>query len=222
MAIAVCVSSVFALTLTPMLGSRVLTGRQGRDPVSRVLGRGLDALDRFYQAVLRRALGHRLVTLAVAVVAMAGGVLVARTLPFDLFVTEDRSEFNVELKMPIGTPLGVTAEAARRAEEVLAADPEVRNRFATIGGGSRQEPNRASIYVQLTNKRERDLGQLAIMDRVREQFARPSPGSRGDRRVADQLDRGQRRPVGGARRHLQPARPADGGPGVLLGTACWG
>jgi HAE1 family hydrophobic/amphiphilic exporter-1 len=72
--------------------------------------------------------------------------------------------------MPIGTPLAVTAEAARRAEEVLAADPEVRNRFATIGGGSRQEPNRASIYVQLTNKRERDFGQLAIMDRVRDQL----------------------------------------------------
>ena len=175
MAIAVCVSSLFALTLTPMLGSRVLTARQGNDPVSRALGRALDGLDRFYQEVLRRALGHKVLTLIVAVAAMAGGVMVASTLPFDLFVTEDRSEFNVDLKLPIGTPLAVTAEAARRAEEVLAADPEVRNRFATIGGGSRQEPHRASIYVQLTNKRERDLGQAAIMDRVRERLLTQIP-----------------------------------------------
>ncbi len=170
MAIAVCVSSVFALTLTPMLGSRVLTASQGRDPVSRGLGRALDGLDRFYQTVLRRALAHRLITLIVAVAAMSGGVLVARTLPFNLFVAEDRSEFNVDLKMPIGTPLAVTSEAARRVDQVLEADPEVRNRFATIGGGSRKEPHRASIYVQLTNKRERDLSQAAIMDRVRGQL----------------------------------------------------
>lgn len=175
MAIAVCVSSLFALTLTPMLGSRVLTARQGNDPVSRALGWALDGLDRFYQEVLRRALGHKVLTLTVAVAAMAGGVLVARTLPFDLFVTEDRSEFNVAVKMPIGTPLAVTAQATRRAEEVLAADPEVMNRFATIGGGSRQEPHRASIYVQLTNKRDRDLGQVAIMDRVRERLLTQIP-----------------------------------------------
>ena len=49
------------------------------------------------------------------------------------------------------------------------------NRFATIGGGSRQEPHRASIYVQLTNKRERDLGQAAIMDRVRERLLTQIP-----------------------------------------------
>ncbi len=170
MAIAVCVSSVFALTFTPMLGSRVLTERQGKDPVSRSLGRALDGLDRFYEAVLRRALCHRAVTLAVAAAATAGGGLVALTLPFDLFATEDRGEFNVELKMPIGTPLAVTSEAAGRAEEVLAADPEVRNRFATIGGGAWQEPRRASIYVQLTNRRERGTSQEAVMARIRERL----------------------------------------------------
>ncbi|MDE2922038.1 MAG: efflux RND transporter permease subunit [Acidobacteriota bacterium] len=175
MTIAVCVSSLFALTLTPMLGSRVLKATQGRDPVSRTLGRGLDALDHSYKIVLRRALGHRALTLAVAVVAMVGGVLVAFTLPFDLFGTEDRSEFNVNLKMPVGTPLAVTSQTARRSEELIAQDPDVRNRFATIGGGSRQEPHRASIYVQLTNKRDRGLSQAAIMDRVRDRLLQEIP-----------------------------------------------
>ena len=175
MTIAVCVSSLFALTLTPMLGSRMLKATQGHNPISRGLNRGLDRLDHLYNVILRRALAHKVTTVIVAVAAMAGGVLVATTLPFDLFAVEDRSEFNVGVKMPVGTPLAVTAEATRRIEEVLVQDPEVRNRFSTIGGGSRQEPHRASIYVQLTDKADRELGQLAIMDRVRERLLQQVP-----------------------------------------------
>lgn len=167
MTIAVCVSSLFALTLTPMLGSRMLRANQGHNPVSRALNRSLDRLDYLYKVVLRRALAHKLLTVVVAVASMAGGLLIAGTLPFDLFATEDRSEFNVGVKMPVGTPLAVTSAATRRIEEILSADPDVRNRFSTIGGGSRQEPHRASIYVQLTEKSERDIGQLAVMDRIR-------------------------------------------------------
>ena len=175
MTIAVLVSSLFALTLTPMLASRMLRATQGHDPASRALNRALDRLDSLYRVVLRRSLDHKALTVLVAVAAMVGGVLVAGTLPFDLFATEDRGEFNVSVKMPVGTPLRVTAETTRRVEEILAADPEVTNRFATIGGGSRQEPHRAAIYVQVTNKADREEGQLAIMDRLRARLLREVP-----------------------------------------------
>lgn len=52
-------------------------------------------------------------------------------LPFDLFGTEDRSEFNVNLKMPVGTPLAVTSQTARRTEELIAGDPDVRKAAGT-------------------------------------------------------------------------------------------
>ena len=44
-------------------------------------------------------------------------------------------------------------------DEEPRADAEIRNIFATVGGGSRQEPNRASIYVQISGKQEREFTQ---------------------------------------------------------------
>ncbi|MDX1384060.1 MAG: efflux RND transporter permease subunit, partial [Thermoanaerobaculia bacterium] len=46
--------------------------------------------------------------------------------------------------------------------------PEVRNLFTTIAGGSRQEPNRANIYVQITGKEERSFPQSQVVTAVRE------------------------------------------------------
>jgi HAE1 family hydrophobic/amphiphilic exporter-1 len=170
MAIAVCVSSLFALTLTPMLASRVLSADQGKGFLSRKLGSWLDALDRFYGRVLVRTMRHRWLTILLAVTAVMGGVGVAATLPFEFFASEDRGEFMVDIKMPVGTPLQVTDAVSRRTEEVLRADPEVLNTFATIGGGSLQEPNKGSIYVQIPNRLERAYTQNEFTNDLRQRL----------------------------------------------------
>ena len=170
MAIAVCVSSLFALTLTPMLASRMLSAAQSHGPVLGAIGRGLDRLDQLYGRALEGVLRHRGLTVAGALVAILGGCGVASTLAVDFFVPEDRGEFSVKLKMPVGTPLPVTARVSDRVERLLGEHPEVRNLFATIGGGSRAEPNRASIYVQTTNKREREVSQGQLIAELRERL----------------------------------------------------
>ena len=175
MAITVCVSSLFALTLTPMLASRYLSAKKGHGRLLDAIGRFLDRLDAFYLRALRWALRRRGWTVVAAFVAILGGCGVASTLPFDFFTSEDRGEFNVALKMPVGTPLAVTARVSDRIEALIAEHPEVRNRFATIGGGSRNQPNRSSIYVQITGKNERDRGQHEVMAELRETLLREVP-----------------------------------------------
>ncbi len=170
MAIAVCVSSLFALTLTPMLASRMLRATQSPGPILGAISRGLDRLDGFYGRALEAVLRHRALTVAGAFVAILGGCGVASTLSVDFYVPEDRGEFSVKLKMPVGTPLPVTAQVSERIEGLLTEHPEVQNLFATIGGGSRGEPNRASIYVQISSKRERDETQSEIISGVRQQL----------------------------------------------------
>ena len=65
-----------------------------------------------------------------------GGIMaVAGLVPMDFVIPEDRSEFNIWLKMPLGSTLEQTA--ARRVERVEQAvapgHPEVRVVFATVG-----------------------------------------------------------------------------------------
>jgi len=85
-------------------------------------------------------------------------------------IPEDRSEFNVWLKRPLGSSLEQTQAAVAAVEESLRAMPEVRVTFATIGGGARKRVNEAQVYVQLVHKGERRESQQELMARCRERI----------------------------------------------------
>jgi HAE1 family hydrophobic/amphiphilic exporter-1 len=169
-AIAVCVSTLVALTLTPMAASRLLRveHRQGR--AFAALERWNRALEQGYRALLERALRRKGLVVASAVAAVVGGCAVASTLPFDFYRQGDRGEFTVSAKLAIGTPLSVTDRAMRRMEELIAAHPDVRNVFATVGGGAQRAPHTLSIYVALSPRDEREASQGDVMRQLREQL----------------------------------------------------
>ncbi|HVR29267.1 MAG TPA: efflux RND transporter permease subunit [Thermoanaerobaculia bacterium] len=167
MAIAVLVSTLFALTFTPMMASRILSASQAQGRLARTLERGLGALDRGYAWILRRAMRHRWITLAAALAATLGGFGVASTLPFDFFGMRDRGEFTVSVKLPVGTPLQVTDRVARRMEDAVGAIPEVRDMFATVGEAGTRRPHIASIYLAVGPKRGRERTQLQLMGEAR-------------------------------------------------------
>ncbi|MEE2775516.1 MAG: efflux RND transporter permease subunit [Acidobacteriota bacterium] len=176
MAIAVCVSSLFALTLTPMLASRVLSANQARGAVSMAVERFLVGLEWGYARILGTAVRHKAMTLSVAIVVSAGGCGLAGTIPFDFFSIFDRGEFQVSIKLPVGTPLAVTDGAARRLEAVVKALPETQATFTTVGASTQQRtPNRASVYVDIGDLTERERGQIELMEVVRVAAAQAVP-----------------------------------------------
>jgi HAE1 family hydrophobic/amphiphilic exporter-1 len=91
--------------------------------------------------------------------------------PIDFMIEEDRSEFNVWLKQPLGTGVEQTQEAVTAVEQTLREMPETRIIFSTIGAGAKQRVNEAQIYVQLVHKSERSGSQAELMARVRERIA---------------------------------------------------
>lgn len=153
--VAVCVSTLVALTLTPALASRMLRAGHTSSRVARALERALRATEEMYASFLEIALRRRGVTVAVGLSAVAGGCGVASTLPFDLYNQEDLSQALVMVKMPIGTPLAVTGAATREVEKALAAHPEVTAIYSVAGSDIRHEPNVATLEVNLLPKAER-------------------------------------------------------------------
>ena len=168
---AVMNSMLVALTLTPMLCSRYLRLDQTHGLAYRLLERGYQVLEAHYRRVLAAGLRRRWAVVCLALVAVAGGIAIAARVPVDFLGTEDRSEFNVWLKLPLGSTVEQTQAAARTLETELRPWPEVRNVFTTIGGGVKKRVNEAVLYVQLAPKAERRAGQLALMARVRERVA---------------------------------------------------
>jgi HAE1 family hydrophobic/amphiphilic exporter-1 len=165
--IAVCVSTLVALTLTPMAASLILKRTENPGWFFRGLERGFRALEGSYRSLLASALRRQGVTVAVAVAAILGGCGVAATLPFDFYTEGDQAQFMVHTKLPIGTPLRVMDRVSRRIEGRIVEHPEVEHVFGTVGHGTRHEPNRSSIFVKLTPKVERDETQQEMMETMR-------------------------------------------------------
>ncbi|MBW2229460.1 MAG: efflux RND transporter permease subunit [Deltaproteobacteria bacterium] len=173
--VAVCMSTLVALTLTPMLASRWLRVQKEPGPVSRFFERGLHVAERGYQSLLALALRQRALTVGVGLAAVVGGCGVASTLPFNLYSNDDLNEVRVNAKLPVGTPLAPTDRLARQMEAVVAAHPDVLGVFSVTGNEILHEPNRIRLDVILYPKAERDHPIQRTFAELRERLAEALP-----------------------------------------------
>jgi HAE1 family hydrophobic/amphiphilic exporter-1 len=168
---AVGLSTLIALTLTPMLCARYVRVRPtaGRRP-DRIEG-GYAGLERLYRRVLEWGLAHRPSVVAIAIGAFALGVGLAAGVPVNFVTADDRSEFNVWIKAPLGTSLEATQRTVGRVEALIQGEAETEVVFVTIGAGSQQRVNEAHLYTRLVHKRRRDVTQQEFMVRLRQKIA---------------------------------------------------
>ena len=182
---AVLISMFVSFTLDPMLSSvwhdpsihapgaraGAPVGLYGRT-IGRVTGgfeRATDRLAEAYQRILRWALRHKLLTLAIAAGIFALSVAMVRLLGTEFVPQADFSETNVAFYTPQGSSLQATEAKARQVDAILRAYPEVRYTVTTINSGNAQGKTNASLYVRLVDRklRERNAQQLAADFRQR-------------------------------------------------------
>jgi HAE1 family hydrophobic/amphiphilic exporter-1 len=175
---AVSVSLLIALTLTPMLCSRTLRREERRGRIFTALERGFRGLEQGYRQILIIALRHRVTVIALAVLATFAGLQFARSVPLEFSSSVDRSEFAAGIEMPLGTGMEETKPVARRVAAALRGLEHVESTFVSIGSGTQGRVNEADIYVTLTPKRDRDVGQLEIMAAARELMRQAAPGAK--------------------------------------------
>ena len=170
-AFAVSVSLFVAFTLTPMLSARMLRSHGSKNPIARGIEAALKAVERGYRSILGAALRHRVVTLAIGVVALIGAVFLARSIPTEFMPDEDRGQLMLKIEMPSGTAFSRTkeyvAEVAAEARKV----PGVTSVLYTVGGeGAQAEINRGEVQVKLVPKSKRSFTQSDAMAHFRRMF----------------------------------------------------
>ncbi|MGB8856598.1 MAG: efflux RND transporter permease subunit, partial [Burkholderiales bacterium] len=162
-AAAVLVSGFVALTLTPMMCSKLLkSGAHGwfynsTEPF-------FSGLTSAYRALLTRALSVRwLIALAFIGVAVAGGFLF-KSLKSELAPLEDRSFFIGLLLAPDGSTMNYTDDYARKIEKMYAEIPEVKNFVMFVAPGL-DKPNPVNVafsFVSLKPWSQRTRSQMDI------------------------------------------------------------
>ena len=177
--VTVMASTFTALTLTPMLCSRLLRVPKQHGRFFRASERAFQWLEQRYANVLRLALGRRRTTVGIGASAFAIGLLVAMSLPTEFAPTADRAELMIAFETPEGATLRATDAYAREIEAVLADMPEVTHQFLAIGlsrGGGPGRVNEGITFVHLTARGEREPHQVEVMQELRERLAQIPDG----------------------------------------------
>lgn len=178
LAMSVLLSSMVALTLCPVLASRLLkdapAAARRRGPFV-ILG---DALAGLYARSLRAALAAPLIVVLVAVLFSLTAILAAGGIRQELTPREDRSIALLSVTTPQGVSLDYTDAQMRALEDAVAplvASGEVVNVFALAGTGGRA--NRGFMVLTLAQWDDRDRDQAAIVADLNRRIA-PVIGAR--------------------------------------------
>ncbi len=170
LAVAVLISGFVALTLTPMMSSKILRplhGTNARWP-SRSFDEFFDWLNDIYARTLSFALRHKVVMVAAALLTVAASVVLVRFIPSELVPVEDRGiGFGIVLA-PEGATLDYTDAYMRQVEERIMALPERRGLFTAIGlgfGGPGSVTN-GFMFLALKPQGERDRTQQEIVQEL--------------------------------------------------------
>ncbi|MEN9425945.1 MAG: putative acriflavin resistance protein [Pseudomonadota bacterium] len=199
------ISLAVAFVVTPWLAGKLMKGQAHGSA-----GHGPDKLTTRLEALFRRIMTPLLdpqtggraraklwfgVVLAIALSVSLAVVqlVVLKMLPFD-----NKSEFQVVLDMPVGTPVETTAEVLREIGDELATVPEVTDFQAYAGTAApinfnglvrqyylRSQPEMGDIQVNLVGKHERSRKSHEIAVAVRDAVAAIAKKHGGNAKVVE-------------------------------------
>ncbi|WGS20559.1 MULTISPECIES: multidrug efflux RND transporter permease subunit [unclassified Bradyrhizobium] len=168
LAMAIFVSLVVSLSLTPMMASRFLRAdhevRHGR--FYQWSERMFNKLLHTYERGLDRALRHSFITLCVFFATVALSVYLFVIIPKGFFPQQDNGFLTAVSEMPQDISF---AEMKRRQEElsqIVQADPAVSSIAMFIGGGG-TALNSGRMYITLKPREERNVDAQQIIARLR-------------------------------------------------------
>lgn len=179
------ISTVAALTLIPMMSSRMLKldSKKGKlytlffTPIEKAL----DALDKGYGKLLNWAVHHRKTVIVLAIAIFGGSMMLLPYIKTEFFPAMDSARVTISAEMPIGTRQDITRDVAHQiSEEFKAKYPEIKvlnysfgqadtdNTFASM---SENGTYIMSFNISLVSIEERERHMTEIADLMRKDLA---------------------------------------------------
>ena len=174
LAFTVMISSVVALTLCPMLASRLIKRRDmsaANSKPSRFVAFG-GCMSGIYSRLLRRALDAPLIVIVIALMAAGSAFALLPTIPQELTPPEDRAVALVRISAPQGVSLDYTRSRMTEIERLVSPlrdSGEVQNIFAIAGTGG--SSNNGFMVLTLAPWGERERSQADIVGELNRAIA---------------------------------------------------
>jgi hydrophobic/amphiphilic exporter-1 (mainly G- bacteria), HAE1 family len=176
--VAILISGLVSVTLTPMLCSRFLRKPRahreggGRSGFYEVTERAFNSWRDGYGRSLRVIMRHRLATMVTFVLMLLTTGVLFVVVPKGFIPDQDASQIAVVTEAAQGTSYAKLVEYQDQVSDVIRRDPNVEGLVSTIGGSASMTlggPNLGQIVVTLKPRDERALSVDEVMEELRPQ-----------------------------------------------------
>lgn len=164
---AVVVSTFIALSLSPMMASRLLRHETKHSALFNLIEGWLHALTRGYQTLLQRVLKSRVLAVTLMLGCIAGSGFFYSQLPQELAPTEDRGSLLAMSIAPNGASVDYVDRYARQVEGMLEQLPEMESYFSIVGFPTQTN---SMVFLGLKPWDERDRKQQAVAQQLTPQL----------------------------------------------------
>lgn len=177
--VSVVISTIVALTLSPVMCSLVLRQpRRGHKParIFRLINYWLAKGNRFYSRIASRSMLNPRLMVSTFGILLVGIFLMHRLVPQSFMPQEDQGYFTVGLELPEGASLERTREVTDRAMAFLKDDPDVAHVLNVVGTSPRMGTNQAhsqlTVILRPWSERDASGSVSAVMSRIRGELSR--------------------------------------------------
>ncbi len=175
LSVAILVSAVISLTLTPMLCARFLRAEsESRKPgwFSRICEGGYQWLLGHYATGLRWVLRHHGLTLVVALLTMVATVWLYRAVPKGFFPQQDTGVVMGTTEAAQDISFAAMEKLQKQAAAIVLADPAVATVGSFIGAASGSSTvNNGRMFITLKPQAQRKVSADQVVGRLRKQLA---------------------------------------------------
>ncbi len=167
--IAVVISGVVALTLTPALCAIILNPKSIHSKFFDRFNSGFNKLTHFYINVVNGTLSHRLIGGVVFVGIVITSIFLFKYTPTSFVPSEDQGYVITAVMLPDGATISRTSKTTEAVRSAIASDPASAFQFAVngydlIGGGNKS--NAATMFVRLKDWAERESSASDIVKKL--------------------------------------------------------
>ncbi len=171
LSVAVIVSAIVSLTLTPMMCAKFLKpiDHKKRGKLFQLSEQAFDGMLHFYETGLKWVLRNRLFTLLVAIGTLVLTIYLFLIIPKGLLPQQDTGEIIGVTDAAQNISFKAMLEKQRQVSDIVEKDPDVQSVAAFVGAGTvNPTVNTGRLYIILKPREKRNSSADQIMARLRE------------------------------------------------------
>jgi len=157
--VAVMLSLLEALTITPMRCANFVSQNERTSAFGKAFESGFKKLSVFYSQLLIKTLDYKWSVIIGSTVFVVLSFFIVKFLKKEMTPSSDISMFIARVSLPIGTSIANTNERSKELEKWFLDQPEIKSVYAAIGGfgGAASDSNIIMMFVSMKEPKDRGL-----------------------------------------------------------------